>query len=110
MALQDVAPVLAKEYVTLKLDYDRAKGARDIVKRYALKEQGLPWFAFLDGDGKAITTSGDGPKGNVGMPWQPHEVQHFREMLLKSKKHLTDEQIASLITSIEDFRKRAEAK
>ena len=108
MALQDVAPVLTTEFVTLKLDYDRSKGARDIVKRYAGKEQGLPWFAFLDPSGQAIVTS-TGPKGNVGMPWQPHEVEHFRTMLEKSKKHLSDAQIATLVTSIEEFRKKTES-
>ena len=110
MALQDVAPVLGKEFVTLKLDNDRAKGARDIVVRYAQKEQGLPWFAFLDGDGKLVASSSSGPKGNVGMPWAPHEVDHFREMLSKSKKRLTDQEVAALIASIDDFRKRTEAK
>ena len=110
MALQDVAPVLAKEFVTLKLDYDRSKGAKEIVVRYAGKAQGLPWFAFLDGDGKAIVTSGSGPKGNVGMPWEPHEVEHFGVMLKQAKRHLTDTEIGALITSIEDVRKRTEAK
>jgi hypothetical protein len=33
MALEDVAPVLAKQFVTLTLDADRSKGAMDIVKR-----------------------------------------------------------------------------
>ena len=110
MALDDVAPILAKEFVTLKLDYDRAKGARDIVLRYAGKPQGIPWFAFLDGDGKAIVTSSEGPKGNVGMPWEPHEVEHFAAMLKRAKKQLTDQQIDALITSIQDFRKKTEAK
>jgi len=110
MALQDVAPVLAKEFVMLKLDYDRSKGAKEIVVRYAGKPQGLPWFAFLDGDGKAIVTSSGGAKGNVGMPWQPHEVEHFEVMLKQAKKHLTDQQIAGLIASIQEFRRKAETK
>ena len=110
MALEDVAPVLAREFVTLKLDYDRAEGAKDIVVRYAGKSQGIPWFAFLDGEGKAIVTSSDAAKGNVGMPWAPHEVEHFAAMLKRAQKHLTDQQIAGLITSIQDFRKKAEAK
>lgn len=109
MALEDVGPVLAKEYVTVKIDYDRAKGARDMVKRYAGKEQGLPWFMFLDADGRAIATS-IGAKGNVGMPWQPDEVAHFKTMLEAAKKHLSTAQIDALIASIQDFRKRAEAK
>lgn len=109
MALDDVATVLAKEFVTLKLDFDRAKGARDIETRLAGKEQGLPWFAFLGPDGQPVATS-TGPKGNVGMPWQPHEVDHFETMLVKAKRHLSDAEIAALVASIREFRKKAEAK
>ncbi len=109
MALDDVAPVLAKEFVTLKLDFDRAKGAKDIETRLAGKTQGLPWFAILGPDGEPIVTA-TGPKGNVGMPWQPHEVDHFQTMLVKAKRHLSDAEIAALIASIKEFRTKAEAK
>jgi hypothetical protein len=108
MALDDVAPVLAKEFVTLKLDFDRSKGAKEIEKRYAGKEEGLPWFAFIDANGQAIVTS-TGPKGNVGAPWEPHKVDHFKTMLVKAKKHVTDAQIDALIVP-SDFRTKAEAK
>ena len=99
MALKDVAPVLAKEFVIVKLDYDRGVGAKDIEKRYIDKEQGLPWFAFIDGDGKALVTS-TGPKGNVGHPYQPEEVAHFKVMLQTVMRHLTDGEIDALIESI----------
>jgi hypothetical protein len=108
MALDDVAPILAREFVTLKLDFDRSKGARDIEKRFVEKEQGLPWFVFLDPAGQAIVTS-VGPKGNVGMPWQPYEVEHFGAMLQKAKRHLSDEQIAALVKSIQEFRKKSDS-
>ena len=105
MASKDVAPVLAKEFVTLRLDFDRAKGAKDIEKRYIDKEQGLPWFAFLDGDGKALIHS-TGPKGNTGFPAQPEEIAHFKTMLQTVKKKLTDEEIAFLVTSLEEANKK----
>lgn len=68
----------------------------------------LPWFAFIDGSGNAVVTS-IGPKGNVGMPWEPHEVAHFKTMLEKAKKHLTDAEISALVASIQAFRKKSEA-
>jgi hypothetical protein len=108
MALPDVAPTLAKEFVTLKLDFDRSKGAREIEKRFVEREQGLPWFAFLDPEGQAIVTS-VGPKGNVGMPWQPYEVEHFQAMLEKARKHLTGEEVAALVKSIQEFRKKTDS-
>lgn len=110
MALDDVAPALAKEFVTLKLDFDRAKGAREIALTLAGgKEQGVPWFAVIGPDGQPIVTS-TGPKGNVGMPWQPHEVDHFETMLQKAKRRLTDEEIAALITSMKAFRTKTDGK
>jgi hypothetical protein len=105
MASKDVAPLLAKEFVFAKLDYDRAKGAKEIEKRYIDKEQGLPWFAFLDGDGKALIHS-TGPKGNTGFPAQPEEIAHFKTMLQTVKKRLTDEEISFLVTSLEEANKK----
>jgi len=105
MASKDVAPLLAREFVAVKLDYDRAKGAKEIEKLYIDKEQGLPWFAFLDGDGKALTHS-TGSKGNTGFPVQPDEIAHFKTMLQTVKKHLTDEDIAFLVTSLEAASKK----
>jgi len=100
MALPNVAPVLAKEFVILKLDYDRGIGAKEIQKRYIAEEQGLPWFVFVDGDGKGIITSTREKGGNVGHPYQPDEVAHFKVMLQKIKKHLTDAEIDALIESL----------
>jgi len=105
MASKEVAPVLAKEFVTVKLDFDRAKGAKEIEKRYIEKEQGLPWFAFLDGDANALIHS-TGPKGNTGFPAQPEEIAHFKTMLEKVKKHLTDADIAFLVKSLEEANKK----
>ncbi len=97
---------MAKEFVTVKLDFDRGTGAKDIEKRYIDKEQGLPWFAFLEPDGKAIIHS-TGPKGNIGHPNAPDEVEYFKTMLQKAKKHLTDADIDFLITSLKAFNKAA---
>jgi hypothetical protein len=105
MALPNVAPVLDKEFVILKLDFDRAIGAKDIEKRYVEKEQGLPWFAFLDGDAKPIVLSNNRPQGNVGHPFQPEEVAFFKTMLQTAKKHLTDADIDGLIAALVEANK-----
>jgi hypothetical protein len=105
MASQDVAPILAKDFVTIKIDFDRAKGAKEIEKRYIDKEQGLPWFAFLDADGKALIHS-TGPKGNTGFPAQPEEIAHFKTMIQTVKRHITDENVAFLASSLEEVNKK----
>ena len=105
MALKDVAPLLTKEFVPLMLDFERGIGARDVQRRFINAEQGLPWFAFIDGNGQAVISS-TGAKGNVGYPWEPHEIAHFKTMLLKAKKRLTDTEINYLIKTLEDIRKK----
>ena len=105
MASTDVAPLLAKEFVSVKIDLDRAPGAGDLAKRYQAKDEGLPWMVILDADGTAITTS-TGPEGNTGFPAKPSEYAHFRTMLDKAKRHLTDADIVALIASVEAANKK----
>ena len=111
MASPDVAPLISKEFVPVKLDYDRAPGAKEIEKRFTDKEQGLPWFAFVDpATGRALATATASDGKNVGFPWEPNEVAHFKTMLDASKRHLTDADVAALVKSMEDFRKKEEGK
>ena len=105
MASPNVAPVLAKEFVSLKIEADRMVGGKEILKRYQANEGGIPWFVFLDGDGTAVVTS-DGPKGNVGFPAAPHEIAHFRTMLERAKRKLSDADIAALVASLEAANKK----
>jgi hypothetical protein len=105
MATKDAAALLSKDFVVVKLDLDRATGAKDIAKRYLDKDQGLPWFAFLDGNAKCLAFSVRPNYGNIGHPAQPDEVAFFRTMLQKMKKRLTDNDIDSLIRSLEAFNK-----
>jgi hypothetical protein len=104
MALPNVAPLLAKEFVPRVLDYDRQVGAREIERKYTAKEQGLPWFVFLDGNGVSRADS-TAPTGNVGHPFQPDEVEWFKKMLKTVQHHLTDAEIDTLIASLVEANK-----
>jgi uncharacterized protein YyaL (SSP411 family) len=105
MATKDVAPLLAKEFVILKLDSDRAPGAAELAKSYQPKEQGLPWMVIVTPDGKAVVDS-TGPEGNTGFPAKPSEYAHFKTMLEKAKRHLTDGDIAAIVASLEAANKK----
>jgi hypothetical protein len=56
------------------------------------KAGGIPWFVILDAKGKALVTS-DGPKGNIGYPAQPHEIEHFLAMLKQTARKLEPAQL-----------------
>ena len=108
MALPDVSPILAKEFIPVRLDFDRGIGAPDIQKRYTTQTQGLPWFVFVDGAGRAVVHSTAPTTGNIGYPYEPHEIEYFGKMLQSVKPRLTDADIAFLVKSLQDARKKAE--
>jgi hypothetical protein len=104
MALKDVAPVLAKDFVELRIDEDRMIGGADLVKRYNPKPGGIPWFVFIGVDGTPIIDSNDPEKGNIGFPAQDFEIAHFKVMLEKVAKQITPADIDFLTKSLEAFR------
>lgn len=104
MALTDVAPLLAKDFVDLKIDTERMVGGGDLMKRYNRKTEGIPWFVFLGGDGTPIADSNDPTHGNIGFPAQDFEIAHFRTMLEKAARRLTREDIDALTRSLAVFR------
>jgi hypothetical protein len=77
---------------------------RAVLKHFSLKQEGIPWFVFLDGDGKAIIDSMDPNKGNVGFPAQDSEIAWFKVMLEKVAKRITREDIEMLAQSLVAFR------
>ena len=100
MAREDIGSLMGKDFVILKIDVDRMEHAEDIVKRYQVSERGgLPWFVVIDAQGSSLSTS-FGPKGNVGYPVEPFEIAHFVELLTKTKKQLTNEDIRKIETAL----------
>jgi hypothetical protein len=61
-------------------------GGAELLKNLGGSEQGVPFFAFLDSRGtmvvNTIAAPGNGQKGgNIGYPYEPHEVDWFMTML-----------------------------
>ncbi len=101
LAREDVAPIFGREFVDVKLDLQRMIGSDEIFKKYAPTEsEGIPWFAFLDSQGKAIVTS-NGPQGNIGYPTKPQEIEHFVSMLKKASHKLSPAQIEQIGTVLQ---------
>jgi thiol-disulfide isomerase/thioredoxin len=100
VARPEVAAVLGKDFVEVKIDLDRMDGAKEVFARYnAADRGGIPWFAMLDAKGKAVVTS-DGPKGNIGFPAEEQEIAHFVKMLETSKRRITDQEVKELRNSL----------
>jgi hypothetical protein len=104
MALENVAPVLAKDFVFVRIDADRMLGASDMLKRYGADAAGIPWFVFLDGDGKTVATSDHPKDGNIGYPGEEPGATHFRQMLHKAARRMTAQEIDTLVKSAIAFR------
>ena len=102
MARPEIAAILGRDFVDVKIDTDRMVGGADVLQRHRGSARGgIPWFVLLDAEGTAIITS-DGPDGNVGFPVRPEEIAHFEAMLRKSAKNLSDDDIATIIASLEE--------
>jgi hypothetical protein len=103
MATKDVAALLVREFVIVKLDLDRGIGAKEIERRLISAEPGLPWFAIPNTDSKCLTHSARPNGRTIGHPFQSDDVAFFRTMLQTVKKHFTDQDINFLIQSLEAF-------
>jgi thioredoxin-related protein len=111
MAKPEIAAVLGKEFVDLKIDEDRMKGGKDMINAErtlaGVPEGGIPWFVMLDGDGKQLCHS-NGPKGNTGFPSAEEEIAHFVTMLKSSCKVLSAQEIEFLAKDLVAEREKTE--
>lgn len=101
--------LLARDYVLQSIDSGKHDNAKAVIQKIRTKGGGIPWMAIVDPTGKVLITS-DGPKGNVGCPWEPHEIAWFREMLGKTKQKLTDADLDAIVKANEAYRARVEAE
>lgn len=104
MARKENAPILAKDFVVCKIDQDRMTGGKDVYDRFCKKPGGIPWFCFLDAEAKTLATS-DGPKGNIGCPYELDEIDTFIDILKKVAVHLQNDDFEALRKSLVAQRK-----
>ena len=68
---------------------------------------GIPWMVILDADGKELISS-DGPEGNCGYPYQPHEIAHFVKMIRSTANDIDDKEIQKLKDALDQYRENRE--
>ena len=109
LAREDMAPIIGRDFVDVKLDLSRMTGADTILKKYKPDQSGgIPWFVFVDAKGNAIVTS-DAPKGNIGYPAAPEEIAHFMAMLKKAARRIGPEQTEAIEATLKAEAKKIEA-
>ena len=93
---KDIASILAKDFIPVKIDLTRMKHGRLMADLIRQGHGGdLPWFMFTDTDMKRLATS-DGPKGNVRFPVTEDDIDHFIGMLNKVRKGIADEDVIAI--------------
>jgi thioredoxin-related protein len=112
MARPEIASLLGKDFVDVKIDNDRMDGGKDLYEAEQLvakvKSNGIPWFVFLDTDGKVLANANNA-KGTIGFPSEPEEVAHFVTMVDAVKQNLTAADVAMLKKSLDDIHEQSEA-
>lgn len=108
MLQPEVAAILGRDFVPLKIDIDRMTGGKDLMARLRGSQGGgIPWFAFLDSSGKPLITSDPGGGGNIGFPAKDDEIAHFEKMLRETAKKISADDIAKLSSSLREQAKPA---
>lgn len=103
LAKPQIETILKKDYVVVKIDQQRMKGAKEVIARIRKpgEEGGIPWFAFLDKDGRILITSTKPGAGNIGFPVDPKtEIPYFVTMLKETRSRITDADIEQIVTEL----------
>lgn len=103
---EDIAPLMDKRFVDIKIDTDRTIGGGDmLVEMCGTQRSGIPWFAFMDGAGKTVATSSDEGQ-NIGFPVAPEEIAAFMGMLRKVTPPLAEDELATIETALREGEKK----
>lgn len=109
MEQPEVAAILNKAFVDVKVDTDRMVGGQGIQSEYCSEPSGIPWFVFIDGQRPDVQISSQAKSGNIGFPSTDEEIAAFVTMLEKTNR-LTASDIAQLKESLVANRVKREGK
>jgi hypothetical protein len=103
----DTAAIIAKHFVVLNLivrerDDKTAlehPGGNAIMDRWGGAKSGLPFYVFLDGNGRKVADSNAMPDGsNIGFPAVPAEIAAFMRLMRTAAPGMTDGERRTLET------------
>jgi thioredoxin-related protein len=110
MEQPEIDSVISNAFIHLKVDTDRMRDGDKLLSEYCKESGGIPWFVFIDPSSKEVIATSDGPKGNVGFPFEDFEIEHFCDMLGKCEGKLNGDQIAELKRSLVENRDAVKAR
>ncbi len=108
----EIKGVIEEHYVVTHLDImEMQKGKKDslenpggveIAKKLGGEKSGLPFFAFLDGNGTKLADSNIMPKGeNIGYPAAKEEIVEFGKLLEKTAPRMSEKDRGRIIAYFE---------
>jgi thioredoxin-related protein len=103
LAKPQIETILNKDYVLVKIDQQRMKGAAQVIQRVRKPTEGggIPWFALLDSNARILITSTKPGTGNIGFPVKPDtEIPYFVYMLKETRSKITDTDIDSIAAEL----------
>ena len=103
LAQPQMAQILKKDFVLVKLDQDRMTGAKAVIGKIRRPSEGggIPWFALLDMKGSVLVTSTKPDGKNIGFPVDPKtEIPYFVEMLKRTRSKISDEEIKQIAEAL----------
>jgi thioredoxin-related protein len=104
MARPEIATILDRDFVVLKIDIDRMTGGKDVLHRYRPDDSGgIPWYAILDSRGEKLATSDalEGRVKNIGYPGSPEEIVAFMKIIEGQARRIESSQMAFLRGELE---------
>jgi thiol-disulfide isomerase/thioredoxin len=108
MTRPEVAAVLSKDFIDVKIDTDRTIGGEQMLEKMTKGvRSGIPWFAFLDADGNVIADSFAGENGgNLGCPYTDEEIDAFAKLLAGVTDRISNAEITKLADDLRRSRKK----
>lgn len=108
--LHEHEALLSADFIDLKIDIVRMPHGQEVAARFLpAKSGGVPWMVILDASGKTLSTS-FGPKGNIGYPLRPAEIEHFISMLSETKQRLQENDLQALRADLDAYRREREER
>jgi hypothetical protein len=86
-----VSRTLGKYLVIVDVDIVKNPGGKEMYEKYGT-QRGVPAWTVLDANEKVLADSGDG-KDNVGLPYEPKEIERYVAVLKKTCSKISDDEI-----------------